>query len=112
MVLVAKLGYDRRALGAWTALAWTLCLISFFLLPPAGAHLPEPKTPLNVNYVFGLDDAKPVGADVPPGHHLATLMAALPVLFFIPTHLALRRVFRQSRSDRNTPFAAAPATSN
>ena len=111
MVLVAKLGYDRRALGAWTALAWTLCLISFFLLPPAGAHLPDPKTPLNVNYVFGLDDAKPQSW-MSAGAYLATLMGALPILFFVPTHFLLNRVFRKTRSYPNARFAATPATCN
>src|SRR5277367_5074923 len=33
--LVFRLGYDRRALKAWTALACGLCLYAFFLVPPA-----------------------------------------------------------------------------
>ncbi len=34
-------GYDRRALAAWTLLAWALLLICFFLMPPP--H-PDPGT--------------------------------------------------------------------
>jgi hypothetical protein len=111
VALVAKLGYDRRALPAWTALAWTLCLISFFFLPAAGAHLPDPKTPVNIDYVFGLDDAKPqtwMSAEA----YLLTIMAALPVLFFIPSHFVLRRFFGKTHAVEGLPLAATPAASN
>jgi hypothetical protein len=98
--LVAKLGYDRRALPAWTALAWVLCLISFFVLPPAGAHLPNPNTPVNVDYVFGLDDAQPQGW-MPAGVYLVAWMAALLAIAFLPAHLALRKFFsRDAASTR------------
>src|SRR5258708_14079737 len=43
--LVWKLGYDRRALPAWTVVAWALVLICFFFIPP-----PRPDaglTPVN-----------------------------------------------------------------
>jgi hypothetical protein len=96
--LVAKLGYDRRALPAWTALGWTLCLICFFFFPPAGARLPDAdlhpwrKGGLNINYVFGLDNAKPQ-TWMPAGAYLAVWMAALLVLSFTPTHLVLLKLF-------------------
>ena len=35
-----KLGYDRRALLAWTVLAWVLILVCFFFMPPPQ---PEPR---------------------------------------------------------------------
>ena len=92
VVLVARLGYDRRALPAWTALALALCLISYFFLPPAGAQAPGSLTPVNVDYVFSLDDAKPQ-TWMSPGAYLLVVMAALPALFFVPTHFALRRMF-------------------
>src|SRR5271156_4160564 len=57
--LVWRLGYDRRALVAWTLLAWVLSLIAFFLLPAAGAPETFSNMPRNVDYVFGTDDAKP-----------------------------------------------------
>ena len=111
VALVARLGYDRRALPAWTVLAWTLCLISFFLLPPAGAHLPDPKTPVNIDYVFGLNDAKPQ-TWMSSGTFLVTLMTALPVLFFVPTHFVLRRLFLKTTTRQTLPLAALPALSN
>lgn len=89
--LVVKLGYDRRAFFAWTMLAWAACLISFFFLPPAGAHFADPKTPVNINYVFGLNDAAPQTL-MPAGLYLAAWMAVLFSLVFVPTHLVLRRL--------------------
>lgn len=90
--LVAKLGYDRRALVAWTAIAWSLCLVAFFFLPPSDPLRASLKTPLNVNFVYGLDDAKPQ-TWLPPGVYLAAWMTALFVLVFTPTHFGLRRFF-------------------
>ena len=87
--LVLRLGYDRRALKAWTALAWILCLIAFFLLPPAGAQLADPKLPLNVNLVFGFNDAQPQNW-MPPGRYLVVWMLALFGLAYVPTHLMLK----------------------
>ncbi len=90
--LVARLGYDRRALKTWTVLAWVLCLVAFFFLPPAGAQLPNPNTPLNVDYVFGLDDAHPQ-TWMPPGVYLVVWMLLLLVLAYVPAHLILGRLF-------------------
>ncbi len=89
--LVIRLGYDRRALVAWTSTTVVLCLVAFFLLPPAGAQLADPLLPRNVNYVFGLDDAKPQTWIESSGVYLITWMAALVLLVFVPTHFALRR---------------------
>ena len=90
--LVAKVGYDRRALVGWTAIAWALCLISYFFLPPAGAVMPNPQIPNNIDYVFGFDDSK-AQTWMPAGAFLITWMLALFTLAFVPTHLALRKLF-------------------
>ena len=88
--LVRKTGYDRRALPGWTLLAAILCLIAFFLLPEAGAVLADPKTPRNVNYVFGMDDAKAQQL-LPAPAYLVAWMAALTGLVFVPTHFVLKK---------------------
>lgn len=89
LYVVYRLGYDRRALWAWTLTAWTLMLIAYFLLPAPPA--PEGSTaPVNVNFVYGLSDKQPQQW-MPPLAWLATMMIGLPVLFFIPTHLLLKR---------------------
>jgi len=89
--LVFHLGYDRRALKAWTGLACGLCLAAYFLLPPAGAILSDPKQPRNVNYVFGLDDAH-AQTWMAPGLYLVVWFLALFALAYVPTHLALMKL--------------------
>jgi hypothetical protein len=78
-------------LKLWTALACGLSLVAFFLLPPAGAILADPKLPRNVNYVFGLDDAQPQ-TWLPAGLYLVVWLLALFALAYLPTHLALTKL--------------------
>jgi len=87
---VRRLGYDRRALVAWTATAWALCLVSFLWLPPAGPEHAGNLTPNNVNYVWGFDDARPQSW-LPPVLYLAAWMGALAGGVYAPTHLLLVR---------------------
>lgn len=89
--LVFRMGYDRRALKVWTGMAGGLCLAAFFLLPPAGAILADPKWPRNINYVFGLDDAQPQKW-MAPGLYLVVWFVALFTLAYVPTHLALTKL--------------------
>jgi hypothetical protein len=92
--LVARLGYEARALKQWTGIAWSLCLFAFFALPPAGAKLADPNTPVNVNYVFGLDDSQ-AQQWMPAGVYLVVWMLALFTLAFLPTHLVLKKLATQ-----------------
>ncbi len=87
--LVARLGYDKRGLIGWTVLAWSLCLISYFFLPPAGAHLANSAIPINVDYVWGMNDDVPQHL-MAPGLYLLCWMLALFALFYLPTHLSLK----------------------
>jgi hypothetical protein len=89
--LVYRMGYDRRALKWWTVLACALCLISFFLLPPAGAVLANVKIPRNINYVFGFNDAQPQKW-MAPGLYLVVWILALFTLAYVPAHLALSKL--------------------
>jgi hypothetical protein len=87
--LVWKLGYDRRALPAWTVVAWALVLICFFFMPP-----PRPDaglTPVNINYVWGMSDAV-AQTWVPPAVWVIGMLIGLPALLYAPVHLLLRRV--------------------
>lgn len=92
LFLVWRLGYDRRALWAWTGLAWGLCIIAFFFLPPAGAALPDPNIPRNVNYVFGTNDTAPQ-TFMDPHLYLMSFMLGLFAVFYVPTHFTLWKVF-------------------
>jgi hypothetical protein len=87
--LVCKIGYDRRALGSWTGLAWVLLLICFFLMPP-----PTPDAglaPVNINYVWGMSDSA-AQSWVPPYVWFAGLLIGLPLLVYAPTHFALSHI--------------------
>jgi hypothetical protein len=87
--LVWRLGYDGRALPAWTVVAWTLVLISFFLMPPPR---PDPGlTPVNIDYVWGFSDTE-AQHWMPPGIWVAALMILLPTLLYVPVHFLLRRL--------------------
>jgi hypothetical protein len=88
LFVVYRLGYDRRALSAWIVLAWGLMLIAYFLLPAPPAPLDQPNLPVNVNYVYGMSDDKPQQW-MPPLAWLGLMMAGLPLLFYVPTHLLL-----------------------
>jgi hypothetical protein len=91
--LVKKLGYDRRALIGWFVICVVLCLASFWFLPPPGAVLADPKTPQNINYVFGMNDKKPQEW-VDPGTYVFLWITALSALVYVPTHLLLRKVMK------------------
>lgn len=88
--LVRRLGYEKRALLGWTVICIGLCLTAFFVLPAAGAELADPNIPRNVNYVFGMDDAKPQDL-LPPLAYLGAWISALIGLVFIPTHFLLAK---------------------
>lgn len=85
---VWRLGYDRRALAGWTAVAWASMLVSYFFIPG-----PSPETSTiaaNVNYVFGPSATAPQ-TWMPGWAWLMLLMSALPVVMFAPVHFLLVR---------------------
>ena len=106
LFLVKRLGYDRRALPAWTLLAWGLCLAAYFWLPPAGAAVPDPKIPVNINYVFGFDDAQPQ-TWLPAPLYLVGWMLTLLVVIYLPTHWALRRWLAPKAASNGTSEVVA-----
>ncbi len=56
LFVVARLGYDRRALFAWTGLAWVAMLTCYFFMPAPGAILANPLVPVNIDYGYGFSD--------------------------------------------------------
>lgn len=98
LYLLWRIGYDRRALPAWTVLSFVVLPICYFFMPPAQ---PDPGLlPVNLNYVWGFSDHVPQ-AWVPPNVWFAGLLFGLPVVVYWPTHLLLRRFMRQA-VDRQT----------
>jgi hypothetical protein len=81
--MVIRYGYDRRALVIQTLVCWIVVVASYFISTREE----------NINWVFGLGEwPQPWPAPV----YLAALMIAMPVLFYLPTHLVL---LRWARSD-------------
>jgi len=78
--LVARWGYDPRALIAQTIVCWIVLLASYLLTKPAQG----------INWVFGLR-GKPQ-TRLPPRVYLVLLMAGVPLLVYLPTHILLKAV--------------------
>lgn len=90
--LVRKTGYDRRALLGWSLISLGLCLVAYFLLPPAGAVLANPQHPRNVNYVFNLLSDDTPQTWMPPLAYLGAWIAALTCIAYVPTHFILKKL--------------------
>ena len=90
--LLARLGYDRRALSAQSVLAIVAFLICFFLAPTSAALASHPNAAVNINYVFGFDDAHPQTL-MAPGLWLGLLMTFTVVCLYLPTHACLWKLF-------------------
>lgn len=90
--LVWKMGYDRRALAAWSVLATALILICFFFMPPPS---PAPGlTPVNINYVWGPSDYV-AQSWVPTGVWVIGLIVGMPVFLYAPVHFMFSRLVRR-----------------
>jgi hypothetical protein len=93
--LLTRVGYDKRALSAWMGVAIGLVFACYFFTPAAGPHPADPNLPINLNYVYGFDDQQ---AQTWMNQNLYVILwlAALWLLAFLPTHLALRKIFAPS----------------
>jgi len=90
--LLFRLGYDKRALAAWTGLAAGLGFVCYFLTPAAGAHPANPNLPININYLYGFNDQQPQ-TWINQNLYVVLWLGVLWLVAFLPTHLALRRLF-------------------
>jgi hypothetical protein len=88
LYLIWRLGYDRRAFLAWTALGTAVLLVCYLVMP--GPTPDAGNAAVNINYVFGMSDAAPQ-TWMPPLAWFALLLAGLPLAFFLPVHLVLSR---------------------
>ena len=94
--LLGRVGYDKRALYAWTALATGLVTVCYLSTPPAGSHLADPNIPININYTCGFNDKQPQ-TWINQNLYVVLWPAALWLAAFVPTHLVLRRIFPAPR---------------
>lgn len=77
--LMHRLGYDRRAFLAQTALALVVLPVTWLVTSPDD----------NINWVFGLADGQQ--EVLPPLVYLALLMAAFPLAIYLPSHLLFKK---------------------
>jgi hypothetical protein len=80
--MLRQRGYDRQSLRCQTAVSWLVMPVTYALTDPDK----------NINWVFG-PGAKPQHA-LPPLLYLGFLMAIVPLVVYLPTHLVLVRAFR------------------
>lgn len=80
--ILVRQGYDRRALGWQTLLAWVVLPLTYWLSGPDE----------NINWVYhpGPDGTAPFG--LTPPAYLGLYMLALPLFVYLPTHVLLRRL--------------------
>jgi len=90
--LLFRLGYDQRALPAWTGVAAMLVLVCYLCILPAGAHPADPNIPVNLNYVYGFNNQQPQHW-VNQNLYVVLLLGVLWLVAFLPTHLVLRKIF-------------------
>ena len=90
--LLFRLGYDNRALFAWTAVAAGLVFVCYFFTRPAGAHLVNPNIPVNLNYLYGFNDQQPQHW-LNQNLYVILWFVVLWLVAFFPTHLILRKTF-------------------
>jgi hypothetical protein len=81
ILMLVRLGYDRRALRYQTAFAWVVLAVTWLLTDPAE----------NINWVFGW--GKEPQQIMPPVVYLGLVMLVLPLLVFVPSHAVLKRLF-------------------
>ena len=67
-------------------------LASFFLAPAPLEPAGNPNLAVNLNYVHGLSYDKPQTV-MPPWLWLGIMLVGFPVVFYLPTHLALSAWF-------------------
>ncbi|MCC7420890.1 MAG: hypothetical protein IT428_11470 [Planctomycetaceae bacterium] len=105
--LTLRLGYDRRSL-AWQVICCWCVLIASFLLMNASFIPAEWKSLAgNLNKLQGpKDDAAQTW--MPPAAWLAFLMVAYPLMIYVPSHFAFRRMF-PGQAERLQQVVASPS---
>jgi hypothetical protein len=87
--LLWRVGYDRRALLLQTICGVSLLLVCYFCFLPPEVHSARA---FNINYVFGLDENH-AQTKFPPLEWFGMLIVVIPVVLYVPAHLALSKLF-------------------
>jgi hypothetical protein len=98
--LLARLGYDPRALAVQTAAGTAILLICYFFAPAPPPPADHPNQAVNINYVYGFRDTQPQTL-MAPWLWLVSLIAAHVIVLYIPTHVVLARLFANKSANSN-----------
>ena len=90
--MVARLGYDRRALRVQSVVAVVVILVCYLVGPAPPPDPARPSAAVNINYVYGLDDQHPQ-TWMAPAVWVLSLTLFMVLGLFPLTHLVLRRLF-------------------
>src|ERR1043166_862046 len=99
--LLSRLGYDRRAFRIQSVVAVMILLVSYLFAPAPPPSTDHPNWAVNINYVYGLDDKHPQ-TWMAPRLWLLFIITFNIVVFYLPTHFLLRRVFKAALTDSKT----------
>ena len=91
--LVWRMGYDRRAIWLQTLFMAAVLIASYVFTDPRHPPARYPAAAINVNRVYGIHIAD-VQTWMPWYCFLGLHMLFWPVVFYLPTHLIFRRIFR------------------
>ena len=105
--LVWRLGYDRRAFALWTVLAWVLLGVCYLTVPPPPRPADQPNLPVNINYVYGINDSKPTQDLMHPDWYFTLLIVAMPLVIFLPSHLLFGWLFTKKPAPPSGAWAAS-----
>ena len=90
--LLTRVGYDRRALAGQTVFGVVLLIVCYVLAPAPPPPASHPGFAVNINYVYGLDDAH-AQTWMAPNAWFALLVSFIVVCLYVPAHLAMRWLF-------------------
>src|SRR5207247_1887208 len=95
--MIARLGYDRRALRAQTAASCVLLVTTYALTTPSD----------DINWVYGLSGSPQRSID--PRTYLLLVIAVYPLAFHWPAHAAFTRMFPSPQDVHAMDGARAPS---
>ncbi len=90
LLILHRIGYDRRAFICWLPAGLLILLINRLLMPAPPAPVGHPELPVNINLVFGFTDSA-VQTWMPGWMWFSLLCIALVGIAWWPTHVLLRR---------------------
>jgi hypothetical protein len=104
---VWRMGYDRRAVWAQSLLAAAVLIASFLFTDPRHPPTRYPAAAVNVNRVYGIHAAD-VQNWMPWYCFLGLHILFWPLVFYLPTHLIFRRLFRRPAGTEPPPSHSEP----